>query len=132
MMYNQRLKVVISGSQSLKQLPKEAIATIQRIIQLNAIILIGDCYGTDFLVQTYLQQAGYHQVKVFHIGKSPRNNAGFVTVKIKGSYSERDRIMCSEADFGLAIIQNNSPGTLKNIQRMPHRVKVIRVPVNLP
>ena len=123
----QRLKVVISGSRSIKQLPAEAIARIEKILELGANILIGDCFGADYLVQTYFKQAGYSRVTVYHIGKLPRNNAGFASVGVSGSYTDRDRIMCSIADYGLAIVKDNSPGTLKNIQRMPGKVRVIQV-----
>ncbi|MFB2920245.1 MULTISPECIES: hypothetical protein [Aerosakkonema] len=78
-------------------------------------------------MQTFLKQAGYSRVTVYHTGALPRNNAGFVSVGVNGSYIDRDRIMCSIADYGLAILKNNSPGTLKNIQRMPGKVRVIRV-----
>lgn len=124
---SQRLKVVISGSRRVAQLPAEAITRIEKIMELGAKILIGDCFGADCLVQTFLKQSGYSRVTVYHTGTSPRNNAGFASVGVNGSYTKRDRIMCSIADYGLAILKENSTGTLKNIQRMPGRVRVIRV-----
>lgn len=124
---SQRLKVVISGSRTVAQLPAEAIIRIEKIMELGAKILIGDCFGADYLVQTFLKQSGYSRVTVYHTGNSPRNNAGFASVGVNGSYTQRDRIMCSIADYGLAIIKDNSPGTLKNIQRMPGKVRLIQV-----
>ncbi|MBD2180370.1 NADAR family protein [Planktothrix sp. FACHB-1355] len=124
---SQRLKVVISGSRTVAQLPAEAISRIEKIMELGAKILIGDCFGADCLVQTFLKQSGYSRVTVYYTGTSPRNNVGFASVRVNGSYTERDWIMCSLADYGLAILKDNSPGTLKNIQRMPGKVRVIQV-----
>lgn len=122
------MKVMISGSRSIKTLPKDAIARIETIISLNAEILIGDCNGVDSAVQQYLKQRGYYQVFVYHIGKKPRCNVGFPTVAVPGSrYLDKDVAMCTASDYGLAIIANNSRGTLANIARMPGRVRVVQV-----
>ena len=46
-------KVFISGSLSIKVLPKETEETIDKIINKNAEILVGDAPGIDKLIQKY-------------------------------------------------------------------------------
>ncbi|MEG4286400.1 hypothetical protein QUB68_25035 [Microcoleus sp. A006_D1] len=116
-------KVLISGNRSIKTLPIEAIASIERIIAQNFHIIIGDADGVDSLVQQYLKKQGYQKVTVYYakfnsLGK-PRNHHGFPTVSVAGNYSNRDRMMCSIADYGLAIWDGRSSGTRANINRVP-------------
>lgn len=42
--------VLISGSRSITELPKSAIESLDKIIDLNFDILVGDAYGVDYLV----------------------------------------------------------------------------------
>ena len=118
--------VVISGSRSIKSLPTEAITRIDKIMELGANILIGDASGVDAAVGEYLKSKGYNAVTIYHVGSCPWNNAGYPTVKVSGSYTDRDKKMCSLANYGLAIIKNNSKGTRANIQRVP-KTRVIVV-----
>ena len=114
--------VVISGSRSITTLPKEAIASLDKIIALGFDILIGDAPGVDAAVQCYLKSKGYNRVKVCISGRNnirARNNAGFPCLVIPGSYSDRDCYMCSQAQYGLAIWDGSSKGTAMNISRVP-------------
>ncbi|MFB2920246.1 MULTISPECIES: NADAR family protein [Aerosakkonema] len=52
---SQRLKVVISGSRRVTQLPAEAITRIEKIMELGAKILIGDCFGADWRSANFSQ-----------------------------------------------------------------------------
>ena len=118
--------VVISGSRSIKSLNIEARDRIQKIVALGADILVGDCYGVDSAVQQYLKSINYTRVTVYHIGNKPRYNAGFPTCQIAGSrYSDKDRAMCNAADYGLAIYDGRSKGTLANINALPTRVVLV-------
>lgn len=119
------MKVVISGSRSIERLPKEAIKSLDRIMEQGFEVLIGDAPGVDYLCQKYLFSKGYEKVVVYH-PFTCRNNVGFPTIKAGQSYSDRDRIMCQEANFGLAIWDGISKGTLSNIQRVP-KTKVIKI-----
>ena len=119
------MKVVISGSRSIKVLPKQAIESIDKIIEQGFEILIGDAPGIDSLVQQYLKSKNYQNVVVYHPFNC-RNNAGFKSEKVGKSYADRDSIMCSQADFGLAIWDGISKGTAANIKRVP-KTKVIYV-----
>lgn len=116
------MRVVISGSRSIKSLPAEAKERINTIIGLGAEILVGDAPGVDAQVQRYLKDKGYSSVTVYHAYTKPRNNAGFKAVAVTGNYSARDKFMCSQADYGLAIWDGVSRGTLANTQRVKTRI----------
>lgn len=82
--------------------------------------------SVDAAVGQYLKSKGYNAVTIYYVGSCPRNNAGYPTVKVSVCVAARDKKMCSLADYGLAIIKNNSKGTLANIQRVP-KARVIVV-----
>jgi len=114
--------VMISGSRSIKQLPSEAIESTNRIIELGFQVIVGDAPGVDSLVLNYLKSRNYEQVKVYYAqfngnGK-PRNTAGYPCVGVSGNYRQRDKFMCSIADYGLAIWDGKSIGTAENISRI--------------
>lgn len=122
------MKVVISGSRSIiKSLPNEAIERINTIISLGAEILIGDAAGVDKLVQEYLKSLGYTKVLVCYRGNAPRNNLGFKSFRVgyTCTYIDRDKYMCGESDYGLAIWDGQSSGTKANINRVPTRVVLV-------
>lgn len=122
------MKVAISGSRSITFLNNEAIFRLNNIINLNATILIGDAPGIDTLVQSYLYSANYCNVQVWHIGSEPRNNIGnWHTVRVSGSYRDRDRSMHRYSKFGLAIWDGKSPGTKRNIEQLGNRMRVVLV-----
>jgi len=126
------MKVCISGSHSINKLSPEAIARINKIMELNATILIGDAPGVDSTVQSYLHFEKYNNVEVWHIGNKPRHNIGdWRMMKVDGTYVLRDNIMCKSADFGLAIWDGKSPGTKRNIQQLGDRMRVVLM-IQLP
>lgn len=119
--------VMISGSRSVNKLPQSALNSLDKIMELNFDIIIGDCYGIDTLVQKYLKSKNYQKVTVYHINNKPRNNLGFNSVKIRENrYLDKDIAMAEIADYGLAIWDGKSKGTQNNIKRIK-RTKVIIV-----
>jgi len=122
--------VVISGSRSINELPLEAIASLDRIIELGFKVIVGDASGIDSLVQQYLQSKNYQKVLVYYAlfngnGK-PRKIFGYPTIGIPGNYSVRDIQMCLHCDYGLAIWDGQSKGTAANIKRVK-KTKVVIV-----
>ncbi len=119
------MKVFVSGSRGVSELPAAAMASLDKIRELGFTVLVGDCHGVDTLVQEYLRD--YRRVVVFHIGDKPRNNLGFDTVRVSGSkQTDKDAAMAERADYGLAIWDGLSLGTAKNLARV-EKTKVIRV-----
>lgn len=119
--------VVICGSISIRRLPHEGRVRIGTIINLNAQVLVGDAFGVDLEVQQELNSRGYRNVVVYHRGEVPRNNVGgWPTVAVQGSYTDRDRRMCGDADYGLAIWDGISRGTGRNITQLGARMRVVR------
>ena len=117
------MKIFVSGSRSIKKLPKNAIEALDRIIAQGFTVLVGDCYGTDALVQEYLTVQQYENVLVYHIGSRPRFNIGFEAVKVDGRRQiDKDAEMGRTADYGLAVWDGVSPGTRKNIAFVKTRI----------
>lgn len=122
---------MISGSRSIKNI-SPGLASINKIMELQFAIILGDAPGVDKLVQEYLSSQNYPNVKVYFAlwsgnGK-PRNVTGFETVGVAGSYIGRDKMMCSVCDYGLALWDGVSRGTRDNIDRTGQRkTKIIRI-----
>lgn len=113
------VKVFISGSRTIQSIPNDVISRIDNIINNNHTILIGDCYGVDSLVQQYLSDRKYKNVLVYTIKHKARHNKGFNEKRINSFYQkDKDIAMSEDCDFGLAIIHNNSVGTLNNVKRL--------------
>lgn len=119
--------VFISGSSTVKVLPKEAVETIQKLKNKNTNIIIGDCYGVDTLVQKELN--GYKNVTIYSMYANPRNNIGNWEVKtIPNSYTEKvnyavwqqqkDIAMTNACTHAIAIWDGKSNGTKANIDRI--------------
>jgi hypothetical protein len=126
------MKVFISGSIKIKDVPKCAIEKINSIIDKNFQILIGDAKGVDSLIQKYLVKKSFQNVVVYFAGDSIRNNLGnWPTKQIIGNnkekgrdlYTLKDIEMAVDADYGLMIWDGESKGTLANIKQMKNRNK---------
>lgn len=118
--------VVIFGSRSIKELPDNAIASLDKIKQLGLEVLIGDAPGVDQLVIAYLESHGYEKVTVFYAYQL-RCESSYPAYQIKGSYTARDKFMCSRARWGLAIWDGKSRGTRRNINQLGKKCKVLVV-----
>jgi len=136
-------KVFISGSISIKKLPKEAQKSIDNIINKNFEILVGDAKGVDSLVQRYCASRGYYNVKVYSIYDAPRNKISdkfrFEKVEVSESVrrkreSERqrakDQAMTRDCDYCLVIWNGKSKGSYANILRAKELKKGLKVVIN--
>ena len=122
--------VMISGSRSIKDI-SAGLPSIDRIMQLNFSIIVGDAGGVDKLVQEYLRRSNYLNVKVYFAlwdgNAKPRNTTEYETMGVAGSYINRDIAMCSICDYGLALWDGNSRGTKDNIDRTGKKTKIITI-----
>ena len=136
-------KVFISGSISIKRLPKEALKSIDKIISKKFEILVGDARGVDSLVQEYCDSRGYHNVTVYSIYDIPRNKISdkFKFKKIgmdksvrRKRESERqqakDQAMTRDCDYCLVIWNGKSKGSYANILRAKELKKGLKVVIN--
>ena len=130
------MKVFVSGSISIKNLPKKAIEEINSFINNEYTILIGDAFGVDYSVQKFLDEKRYNKVLIYYAGKTIRNNYGnWPTINVialnneKGRelYTLKDNQMATDSDFGFMIWDGKSKGTLHNIRFMEAQNKQFQV-----
>ena len=129
-------KVFIGGSRRLTKLHGDVVNQLDGIIESRLHILIGDANGADKAVQNYLWERNYANVTVFHSGKKCRNNLGnWDTEQVEpptkrrdyNYYAAKDKRMAEEANYGFAIWDGKSKGTLHQIQRLRSQDKGVRV-----
>ena len=115
---------MIFGSRSINKLPELAIASLNKIIELEFKVIIGDAPGVDDLVQQYFKSRNYQNVTVYYAKFNgtgiARNNNGFSVIGVMGNYSNRDSEMRAIAGYkyGLAIWDGVSRGTKRSIDIM--------------
>ena len=131
------MKVFISGSADITTIPRDAKNAIDNIIATypNAIFLVGDCKGTDTIIQTYLAAKHYPFI-VYHVGSEPRNCLPSANAVIKVNaygkygrdfYTQKDIQMTIDCDICIAIWNGHSKGTKANIDRAYARNKPVYI-----
>lgn len=120
---------VISGSRSINELPYEVYEVLDRIIQGDYQVYIGDAPGVDSLVQQYLVNKYYTKVTVWGCSKGIRTCLFPDYVIVPGDYSDRDNEMFTAAkgNFHLAIWEGKSKGTYSNLSRKDLIHKLVTV-----
>ena len=125
--------IFIGGSRHISRLPSEIKDRLNKVIDNQHCVLVGDANGTDKAVQKHFADAAYDKVTVFCTGDHFRNNLGhWPTHNVepprgaKGFqfYAAKDREMATKADFGLMIWDGKSPGTLLNVLRLAKAGKI--------
>ena len=129
-------KVFIGGSRRISHLSPAVQERLQRIVDKGLPVLLGDAHGADKAVQRFLHERGYQNVKVYCAGGACRNNLGNWPLRVvKPSstrpdfdyFAEKDRVMATEADFGLMIWDGKSLGTVMNVFRLARQGKKVVV-----
>ena len=128
------MKVFVSGSISIKKLPQIALEKLNSIIANNLTILVGDANGVDKLIQEYLKHKSYQNVCVYYAGNKIRNNlATWNTVNVPSTlmgralYTQKDKKMALDADYGMMIWDGKSKGTRANIEEMSRYGKIFYI-----
>ena len=131
------MKVFISGSMSLKNLPKKIKDILLRIINNNEKVLVGDAKGIDFLVQKFFSEKNYKNVSVYTIFSIPRNiaNSDFTIINIipsniknnRAKQMYKDERMVKDADYCIVIWDGKSKGSYNNILNALKLNKKIKV-----
>lgn len=128
--------VFIGGSISIKYLDYEVQDELDKIINGELEILVGDAYGVYKLVQKYLDKNGYRDVTVYAINGCARNNIGLWKVQAievpssiygREFYTYKDFAMSTDCDFGFMIWDGKSRGTQANILRLINMNKGVYV-----
>ena len=123
-------RVFIAGSITIKVLDLRVKERIDKIIDSEFDVLVGDADGVDAAVQRYLLDNNYPGVTVYCSGQTPRNNLGsWSTQSVKSTakpgtrafFTAKDLEMAKTADFGLMIWDAKSTGTLSNVAELLSR-----------
>jgi hypothetical protein len=97
---------------------------IRNMIDQDVRIVVGDANGADKASQKFLAEMRYSNVVVFCAGKTCRNNIGewdtrqiSVDPKLKGRafYTQKDKAMAAEADYGFVLWDGKSAGSISNV-----------------
>lgn len=128
--------VFLSGSRNISRINDMIRSRIQNMIDQGFSIFLGDANGADKALQCFLAEKKYRNVIVFCSGKTCRNNFGDwlvrdieVDPKFKGRefYTQKDKVMAAEADYGLVLWDGKSTGSLSNIFELLKRSKSVIV-----
>jgi hypothetical protein len=128
--------VFISGSREIRILTKLVRDRLQNIVNQQFSIVVGDANGADKAVQKYLAEINYTQVSVYYAGSLCRNNLGNwhvesiqVDAKLKGRdfYTQKDKAMAAQADYGFVLWDGKSIGSFNNINELLSRNKKVLV-----
>jgi hypothetical protein len=109
---------------------------LDRIIDREMTVLIGDANGADRAVQAHFASRGYNSVIVYCSKGVCRNNMGNWEVRwvdtdaprgTRDFYRAKDLAMARDANFGFMIWDGRSLGTLNNLITLIEQRKVITV-----
>ncbi|MDF4588263.1 hypothetical protein P3544_23240 [Vibrio parahaemolyticus] len=116
-------KVFISGSRSIKNINPLVTERIDKMIDREQIICIGDADGVDSSIQEYISTKLYSNLIVYCVNNVARNNVGnWSTKSVETSLKEgtrsyftvKDVVMAQDCDLGFMVWDAKSEGTLKN------------------
>lgn len=124
--------VFIGGSRRISRMNAELAHRLDKIIEKQLRILIGDANGFDRLAQAYLAEHNYRSVVIYCTAGVCRNNLGnwpLHAVEYQGRdrglafYTAKDDAMLQDADLGLFGWDGKSQGTLRNVRKMAEQGK---------
>ena len=116
--------VFLSGSRDISHLNDDIRQRLQSIINQGFSVVIGDANGMDKAVQQYFFDNAYKDVTVYCSGNRCRNNIGqWMTRKIAVSpkltgrefYTQKDKAMAADADYGFVLWDGKSQGSITNV-----------------
>lgn len=124
--------VFLSGSRKINRLNDVIRNRIENIVDQGFRVVVGDANGADKAMQAFLAERHYPNVAVYCAGNTCRNNVGewktekvSVDAKLKGRafYTQKDKVMASEADFGFVLWDGKSEGSINNIFELLNKGK---------
>lgn len=130
------MKVFIGGSIGLKYLDSAITDELDKYMNGELEVLVGDAYGIDSMVQEYLSEHDYDNVTVYASNGKARNNIGgwkAANIEVPSGvfgrdfYTYKDVAMTTACDFALMIWNGKSQGTRNNILRLINAGKGVNV-----
>lgn len=124
--------VFLSGSRKIGRLNDMIRSRVQNMIDQGFHIIVGDANGADKAFQGYLAERVYPNVFIYCAGTVCRNNVGDWKVKkvqvdptLKGRkfYTQKDKEMAAEADYGFVLWDGKSAGSIENVFELLKRRK---------
>tara|TARA_R110002111_G_scaffold13927_2_gene38548 strand:- start:4119 stop:4868 length:750 start_codon:yes stop_codon:yes gene_type:complete len=132
--------VFISGSIAIKSIPRSVEESINKIIDQNIQVLVGDADGIDTMVQNYCKRCNYSNVTVYSIYSTPRYMAGkfdskFILPKTDSKkerelQKEKDAAMTLDSDYSFVVWDGKSKGSYNNILRAIENNKKVKIYLN--
>ena len=128
--------VFLSGSRGISRLNDKIRDRVKNMMDKEFRIIVGDASGADKALQEFLFDLQYSNVVVFCSGQNCRNNVGNwnirqvdVDAKLTGRafYTQKDKEMASEADYGFILWDGKSVGSISNVLELLKREKSIVV-----
>ena len=111
--------VFIAGSISIKTLPDQIINSIDKMMEHNMFILIGDAKGIDEETAKYLYKRNYKNVKIYSVEEIGRSEISkkfpLQQVRIPAEKNEK---MSEDCEFALMVWDGKSKGTYQNIKNL--------------
>jgi len=130
------MNVFIGGSISIDYLDNTITDELEKYMNNEFEIFVGDAYGVDKLVQKYLEKNGYNNVIIYASNGRARNNIGHWKVQAievpnsvygREFYTYKDFAMSADCNFGFMIWDGKSRGTHANILRLINMNKSVNV-----
>lgn len=129
------MKIFIGGSKAVKINTTVIEDMLEKAIQDEVEFVIGDCYGVDATVQSFLAEMEYSHVTVFTALPKARHNVGrwreikidATTKKSFFAHRKKDAAMVESADAGFMIWDGKSKGTFLNIIDLLAYGKTVKV-----
>lgn len=130
------MTVFIGGSIGINYLDYTVKDELDKYMNGELKILVGDAYGIDSLVQKYLNEHGYNNVTIYASNGKARNNIGGWKVENvevpsgvfgRDFYTYKDVAMTDACDFAFMIWNGKSKGTQNNILRLTNAGKSANV-----
>jgi len=116
--------VFLSGSRKIIRLNDVIRMQLENIMEQRFKVVVGDANGADRALQLYLAERNYPNVYVFCSGGTCRNNVGtWQTRKVsvernltgRAFYTQKDKVMAAEAEFGMVLWDGRSKGSINNV-----------------
>lgn len=126
--------VFLSGSRKISRINDAIRERVRKMMDQDFAIVLGDANGADKAMQSFLAETNYRNVTVFCAGDKCRNNVGEWPTKnvdvpssLKGRdfYTEKDKAMAAQADYGFVLWDGKSAGSINNVLELIKRGKYV-------